>query len=59
MLMFARKTQFVGSKCLNFVIKYISSATKLVRTMVKLKPYMDSILYETVIPIMLPTEKDI
>ena len=59
MLMFSRKTAFVGSKCLNFVIKYVSSATKLERTMSKLKPFIDNILYETVIPIMLPTMKDI
>ena len=59
MLMFARKTAFVGSKCLNFVIKYVSSATKIERTMSKLKPFIDNILYETVIPIMLPTMKDI
>jgi len=59
MLIFARKTGFVGSKCLNFVIKYVSSATKIERTMTKLKPFMDNILYETVIPIMLPTMKDI
>ena len=50
MLMFARKTSFVGSKCLNFVIKYVSSATKLERTMNKLKPFMDNILYETDYP---------
>jgi hypothetical protein len=40
-LLFARKASFVGSKCLNFCIKYVSAATKIERTMTKLKPIMN------------------
>ena len=57
-LMFRRKTHFVGSKTLNFVIKLISSATKIPLTMNKMLPFMDSILYETVIPLMLVSSRD-
>ena len=57
--MFKRKTGFVGSKTLNFNIKYVSTSIKIERTMAKLKPFMDSILYETIVPIMLVTHKDV
>jgi hypothetical protein len=57
--MFKRKTNFVGSKTLNFNIKYVTSATKLPRTMEKLKPFIENILYETIMPIMLVTHKDV
>jgi len=57
-LMFKRKTGFVGSKTLNFNIKYVTSATKLNRTMDKLKPFIENIIYETIMPIMLITHKD-
>jgi len=58
-LMFARKTKFVGSKCLNFNIKFISAAVKIPLTMAKLKPFIENILYETAIPIMMATHRDI
>jgi hypothetical protein len=57
--MFKRKNGFVGSKTLNFNIKYVSSATKLQNTMEKLKPFIENILYETIMPIMLVTHKDV
>lgn len=57
-IMFRRKTHFVGSKTLNFVIKLVSSATKITLTMNKMMPFMDSILYETVIPLMLVSSRD-
>jgi hypothetical protein len=57
-LMFKRKSGFVGSKTLNFNIKYVTAATKLQRTMEKLKPFIQNILYETVMPIMLVTHRD-
>ena len=56
--MFKRKTNFVGSKTLNFVIKLISSATKLKVTMDKMIPFMDNILYETVVPLMMISNRD-
>jgi len=58
-LMFRRKTNFVGSKSLNFVIKFVTAATKIDKTMDKLKPFIENILYETVIPIMMVTHKDV
>lgn len=57
--MFKRKSGFVGSKTLNFNIKYVSSSTKLANTMEKLKPFIENILYETIMPIMLVTHKDV
>ena len=54
-LMFARKTSFVGSKCLNFNIKFVSASVKIPMTMAILKPFIESILYETAIPIMMAT----
>jgi len=57
--MFKRKTHFIGSKTLNFVIKLVTSATKIKRTMAKMLPFMDNILYETVIPLMLTSSRDI
>lgn len=58
-LMFSRKTQFVGSKCLNFNIKFVSSSIKIPKTMAKLKPFIENIMYETAIPIMMATERDL
>jgi hypothetical protein len=58
-LMFKRKTHFIGSKTLNFVIKLVTAATKINRTMAKMLPFIDNILYETVIPLMLTSARDI
>ena len=57
-IMFKRKTHFVGSKTLNFVIKLVSSATKIKLTMDKMTPFIDNILYETAIPLMLISDRD-
>jgi hypothetical protein len=57
-LVFKRKTHFVGSKTLNFAIKFVSACTKLPKTMEKLTPFVENLLYETIIPIMLITHKD-
>jgi len=57
-LVFKRKTCFVGSKALNFAIKFVSACTKLPEAMVKLKPFVENLLYETIIPIMLITHRD-
>ena len=55
----SRKTNFVGSKCLTFSMKFISAATKTPATMAKLKPFIENILYEVVIPIIMPTQRDV
>jgi hypothetical protein len=57
-LVFKRKTHFVGSKALNFAIKFVSLCTKYPQTMEKLKPFVENLLYETIIPIMLISHKD-
>lgn len=57
-LMFEKKDKFVGSKALSFAIKFTSAATKQDNTMDKLKPFVENILYDTIIPIMFITEKD-
>lgn len=56
--MFKKKTNFVGSKTLNFVIKLVTTATKVKLTMDKMLPFIDNILYETVIPLMLTSSRD-
>lgn len=58
-LMFRRKTHFVGSKTLNFVIKLVTSATKIPITMAKMLPFVENILYETVIPLMIISSRDV
>lgn len=59
-ILLKRKTNFVGSKTLNFALKYVSQSTKLPLTMEKLKPFVDRILYDTLVsPIMLTSHKDI
>ena len=57
-LVLSRKDKFVGSKCLNQALKFISASTKQSNTMEKLKPYVENILYDTIIPIMFITQKD-
>lgn len=56
--MFKKKTNFVGSKTLNFVIKLVTTASKVKLTMDKMLPFIDNILYETVIPLMLTSNRD-
>ena len=59
-LVLRRKTNFVGSKALNFGIKYVSQSTKMPATMTKLKPFVEKLLTEVIVmPIMLLTHKDV
>jgi len=51
-LLLSRGTAYVGAKALNFSIKYTSASTKIKATMEKLKPFIDKILKDTVIPIL-------
>lgn len=57
-LVFKRKTNFIGSKTLNYAIKFVSSSVKQEKTMNILRPFVENLLYETIIPIMLVTHKD-
>ena len=55
-----RPTNFVGSKALNFAIKYITQSTKMPATMGKLKPFVERLLTQVIVtPIMLLTHKDV
>lgn len=58
-LLFKRKTEFVGTKCVSFCIKFVTYSMKVDKTLEKLKPFIEKILYETAIPIMLVTHKDV
>ena len=58
-ILLSRKSNFVGAKCLNYSIKFISQSIKRPNTMEKLKPYVENILLDTCIPIMYVTEKDV
>lgn len=59
-LVLKRKTHFVGSKALNFGIKYVSQSTKMPATMIKLKPFLEKLLTDVIVmPIMLLTHKDV
>lgn len=58
-LLLQREKQFVGSKALNFAIKFCSQAIKRPNTMEKLKPLVENILFNVVIPIMYITENDL
>lgn len=44
---------------MNFVIKFATFGCKVDKTMAKMKPFIENILYETVIPLMLVTHKDV
>ena len=56
--MFKRKTHLIGSRTLNFVVKLVSAATKIPLTMNKMQPFIENILYETAIPLMLVSNRD-
>ena len=58
-ILFAKKTQFVGSKALNFAIKFTSASTKQQITMDEIKPYVEDILQNIVVPIMFISEQDV
>lgn len=51
----SRKNCFVGSKALSFSIKFISNCTKQEHTMEKLKPFVENIMFDTIIPILYVT----
>lgn len=57
-LLFRTGTNFLGSKTLNFVIKLVSSASKIDVTMAKMVPFVDKIMYEKLVPLMMVTAKD-
>ena len=54
-----RKQFFIGYKCLNFALKFLSSSTLHATTMDKLRPYIESIMFENILPIIYITRKDV
>jgi uncharacterized membrane protein len=52
-LMFKKKTHFVGSKALQYSIRFISLAVRLQPLMAIMSPYIDNILFETAVPIII------
>jgi hypothetical protein len=58
-LLLARNNAFVGSKALNFAIKFVSASTKLKATMEKLNPFVTKILEDTIIPILFCSTRDL
>ena len=58
-LVFKKKTNFVGSRTLNFNLKLIQQSIKIPQLKDKLIPFVDTILYEIVIPLLLMSNKDI
>lgn len=51
-ILFKRNTEFVGSKTINYAIKFLSQATKQKATMAILIPHITNILQQIVIPVM-------
>ena len=58
-IIFSRKSQFVGSKLLAYSLKFLQSSTKIKQTMLVVKPFIESILYEHIVPIMMVGETDL
>jgi hypothetical protein len=59
-LLLRRKTNFVGSKCLNYAINYVCEATRKPVTINNLKPFVERLIYEVIIaPIMLINQEDV
>jgi len=58
-IILAQKKDYVESETLCYAIEFITFATTLDATMEKLTPFVDTLLYETIMPIMFVTAKDI
>jgi hypothetical protein len=58
-IVLARKNTFQGSKALSFAIKFLSNCTKREATMEKLKPFVENLLFDTIVPILYITERDV
>ena len=58
-ILFNYKKEFMSMQMLSSSIKFISNATQFETTMVKLRPFVDKLLFETIIPISFYTQKDI
>lgn len=57
-LLFKKKTNYVGSTTLLYSIKFIEQSTRIPVLMNILQPYLENILFETTVPIILVTTQD-
>ena len=54
-----RKSAFIGSKCMFNAGKFIKLSTTISCTMQKLKPFINMILVDTILPMMFILKKDV
>lgn len=57
-IMFRKKTHFVGTTALQYSIKFMEIGTRLQPVMNQMAPYIDNILFETAVPIIIVTNHD-
>lgn len=57
-ILFSQPQNFVGAKCLIFTIKYIEASARMDQTLEKIKPYIDQIIYDIILPMMYITKQD-
>ena len=57
-LVFRKKTNFVGSIALSYAIQFLEHASRVPLTMSIMEPYIENILYETTIPVIMVTGLD-
>ena len=57
-ILYAYTKTFIGTKTLVCALQFISAATHIKTTMALIKPLIERILYDEIIPLMFITEKD-
>lgn len=57
-IVFKKKTHFVGTTALNYSLQFLSHACKHPQTMAQVGPYVDNLLFETAVPLILVTSRD-
>ena len=58
-LVFRRKQAFVGTGALNYALRFVSQATKMPTTMHALRPFVENLLFETLVPVLLVQHRDV
>ena len=56
---FMMKNNFVGTTATTFIIKFIIQISRHAESMEKLKPYIETLLYDCIVPLMFVKEKDV
>ena len=57
--MFQKKTNFVGTKSMIYTIRFITNTTRNPEAFEKIKPYIETILYDCIVPLMFAKQADI